>query len=38
MHGFLNTAGAVAESERVLDLVARRLREALARPRIAPAA
>jgi acetyl esterase len=37
MHGFLNTAGAIHESERVLDLVALRLREALAPPQGAPA-
>jgi acetyl esterase len=30
MHGFLNTAGAVDESARVLDLISRRLGEALA--------
>jgi len=30
MHGFLHTAGAIDESERVLGLVARRLHEALA--------
>jgi hypothetical protein len=29
MHGFINTAGAIDESARVLDLVAGRLREAL---------
>jgi acetyl esterase len=38
MHGFLNTAGAIEESARVLDLVALRLREGLAPPRAAPAA
>ncbi len=36
MHGFLNTAGASDEAARVFDLVARRLREALAR-RVVPA-
>jgi acetyl esterase/lipase len=32
MHGFINTAGAIDESARVMDLLARRLRETLARP------
>jgi acetyl esterase len=36
MHGFLNTAGAVDESARVLDRVARRLREALASRAVSP--
>jgi acetyl esterase len=35
MHGFLNTAGAIDESARVLDLAASRLREALARRAVA---
>jgi acetyl esterase len=37
MHGFLNTTGAIDESERVLDLVAGRLREALAARARSPA-
>jgi acetyl esterase len=36
MHGFINTAGAVDEAARVLDLVARRLHEALAARALSP--
>ncbi len=38
MHGFFNTAGGIAESARVLDLAADRLRDALASPAVASAA
>jgi acetyl esterase len=38
MHGFINMAGALHESERMLTLAADRLRGALARPPVAPAA
>jgi acetyl esterase len=38
MHGFLNTAGAIDESARVLDLAAKRLREAFAPRAVASSA